>query len=328
MTPGEVAELLAPSGGLPDVARLDDRARAYASAARAPATWRAYGVAWRAWASWATAAGVATLPADPVDVAAYLAARADAGARWSTLAHALQAHAVAHRLIGREPPGRAEVVRAVVAGIRRVRGTAATPAAALRLADLRACVDVLDARGGRLAIRDRAILLVGWCGAFRRSELVAIDREHVRREPEGIAVYLPRSKVDQDGAGAWRALPRGRRPALCPVRALDAWCAELDASGITIGAVFRRVDRWGHVHDRLTDRAVALVVERIGRAAGYPPGAFSGHSLRSGFATECAAAGVPEREIARQTGHRSMQVLRRYIHAGGLFVDHPASRVI
>jgi integrase len=175
-----------------------------------------------------------------------------------------------------------------------------------------------------LGIRDRALLLVGFAGAFRRSELVGLDVADVEFKREGLVVTLERSKTDQEGAGRKIGIPYGSNPATCPVRALQAW---LEASATTEGALFRTMNRHGHVKDRLSGQGVAIVVKRCAEAAGLNPDDYAGHSLRSGLATSAAAAGVSERAIMNQTGHKSVNMVRRYIREGSLFRENAAAGV-
>ena len=173
--------------------------------------------------------------------------------------------------------------------------------------------------------RDRALLLLGFAGALRRSELVGLDVADVTEGTDGLTVRLRRSKTDQEGAGRTVGIPYGSNPATCPVRAWRAW---LEVSGVAEGAAFRPVDRHGHIGGtRLSAQAVALVLKRHAARAGLDPGEVAGHSLRAGLATSAAAAGVPERVIAEQTGHRGTAMLRRYIREGSLFRENAASAV-
>jgi integrase len=208
-------------------------------------------------------------------------------------------------------------------GVRQTLGTAVDEAAPATIAQIRQMVYSLpDTTIGR---RDRAVLLVGFAGALRRSELVAIDIDDLERRDEGIAVLLRRSKTDQEAQGRRVALPFGHDPQTCPVRALDAW---LEVAHIDEGAVFRSVDRHGNVGARgLSDQSVALIVKRAAQRAGHDPASYSAHSLRAGFATSAAAAGASERAIAAQTGHQSMQVLRRYVRHGSLFTDNAVNDI-
>ncbi len=175
-----------------------------------------------------------------------------------------------------------------------------------------------------IGTRDRALLLVGFAGAFRRSELVAIDIADLQSREEGIVVTVRRSKTDQEAAGRHVALPLGRAHHSCPVRAIDVWRR---AVGISEGPLFWSIDRHGRVGGRLTPAAVNLIVKSAARGANLDAEMLSGHSLRAGFATTAAAAGASERAIAAQTGHRSMNVLRRYVRHGSVFTDNAATQL-
>jgi integrase len=263
-----------------------------------------------------------SIPASIETVAAYLAARADALAI-ATLTRHLASVSKAHEARGLPNPTRSELVRVTMRGIKRTRRCAQREAKPLLRDDL---LLVLDAMGdGVKATRDRALLLIGFAGALRRSELVALDVfdiEHVRR---GIVLHLRRSKTDQDGRGHKIAIPYGRTR-WCPVAALEAWLA---ASEITEGAIFRPVDRHGRVHNaRLSSEAVSLVVRERAAAAGLDATGYSGHSLRAGLATSAAHAGVPGWRIKAQTRHASDAMLSRYIREGELFTENAAGALL
>jgi len=173
--------------------------------------------------------------------------------------------------------------------------------------------------------RDRALLLIGFAGAFRRSELVGIAVADIERVPQGIVITLPRSKTDQDGQGRKVAIPFGRTRH-CPVKALDLWLTE---AGICVGPVFRPVTRHDHLGEgALTAEAVSLILRVRLESAGYDPEGFSGHSLRAGLATSAAQAGVPTHRIRAQTGHASDTMLARYIRDGELFTGNAAGAVL
>ena len=228
-----------------------------------------------------------------------------------------------HQAAGYEPPARAGVVQKALKGIRHTKGTAQAVKAPLTVDDLRVISDHLP--DGAKGIRDRALLLLGFAGAFRRSELVGIDREHVEFVPEGVVITLPRSKTDQEGAGRKVAIPYGQHLETCAVRALVAWLA---MARISSGPVFRPVDRHGNVGaERLTGKSIAVTVKNYMAAIGKDPAAYAGHSLRAGFATAAARAGAEERDIMRQTGHRSTVMIRRYIRDGSLFRSNAAAMV-
>jgi integrase len=209
----------------------------------------------------------------------------------------------------------------VWAGIRRDLGAAPDARAPLLTADMRRLMEVLPE--GLLGQRDRALLLVGFAGGFRRSELVSLNVADARFSREGLTLTLRRSKTDQEGQGRLVAIPHGARPATCPVRALQDWLA---AANLTGGPLFRAVNRHGGVGaGRLSDKAVARVVKRTAARAGLDPARYSGHSLRAGLATSAAQGGADERTIMQQTGHASLLMVRRYIREGTLFRDNAAA---
>jgi integrase len=176
-----------------------------------------------------------------------------------------------------------------------------------------------------LGKRDRALLLVGFAGAFRRSELVALDMTDLEQTRDGLVVRIRRSKTDQEGEGRAVGIPRGSDRLTCPVAALASWC---DAAGIESGPLFRRVNRHSHVlPNRLSAEAVAIVIKRYVTRLHFDPSAFSGHSLRAGLATSAAAAGKSERAIMNQTGHRNLTTVRRYIRDGNLFRENAADGI-
>ena len=186
---------------------------------------------------------------------------------------------------------------------------------------------------GLAGTRDRALLLVGFAGAFRRSELVALDAEDVAVRPDGVVLSIRQSKTDQEGAGAEVGLPYGENRLTCPVRSLEAWMQE---GRISNGPLFRRIDRHGNVGNRLSPASVDTIVKKYARAAGYlkenderDPSAptYSAHSLRAGFVTTAAKAGVPEWVIQRQTRHKDLAVLRGYIRVGDVLSENAARSV-
>lgn len=292
---------------------LSDKAKRYARKSRADNTLRTYKAAWAEFEHYAAQQGEPAMPAGPGTVIEYIVALAEAGAKVSTISVKLAAIAWAHRAHAQPDPTVYEAVRAVMAGIRRDKRIAPQKKAPVTLDELRAMVGTLDPStpAGK---RDRALLLVGFAGAFRRSELVALDVADVRLNGT-LKITVRQSKTDQDGAGMVKTIPAIDDPDLDPATAMRAW---LDASGIKSGAVFRQIDRWGNLREsRLTSQSVALVVKNAAKRAGLDWRAFSGHSLRSGFITEAAGAGVESRDIMSQTGHKSEAVMRGYIQDAG-----------
>lgn len=303
-----------------DLDALAARAAGLAEGARAANTRKAYRSDWVHFSSWCAGHGLVALPAAPETVGLFLAAHADA-LSVATLTRRLSAIAVAHRMAGHAMDTRHPAIRDVMRGLRRAKGVAQDHAEALTVPLLRR---VLAGCGERLIdTRDRALLLVGFGAALRRSELVGLDHADVAVGPEGLLVTIRRSKGDQEGEGQVVAVGR-TGTATCPAAAYAAWIA---AAGISEGAVFRGVDRHGRVGRRLSTDAVSEIVQRRAGAAGLNPTLFSGHSMRAGFATSAALAGVEERLIMRQTRHKSAQTVRRYIRDGELFARNLAAEV-
>jgi integrase len=182
---------------------------------------------------------------------------------------------------------------------------------------------ILELPSGMIGVRDRALLLIGFCGAFRRSELVSLDHSDVQVTRDGLVITLRRSKTDQTGEGRKIGVPFGSHPESCPVRAFQDW---LDASAIISGPLFRPITRHGRLGpDRLTPKAVAGIVKRSAKRIGLDVATVAGHSLRSGLCTSAADAGASERSIMNQSGHRSLMTVRRYIKDGSLFKKNAAA---
>lgn len=298
------------------------QAAQYLKSAKAENTHRARRADWNDFVRWCKRYRRLPLPADPETVAYYLADRSQT-LKTSTIQRRLATIAEAHRAAGHESPTRHAQVRLVWAGIRREKGTAQSHVKPALIRHIRLMVEHLP--DSLLGARDRALLLIGFAGAMRRSELVGLDVSDVAVVEEGLTVAIRRSKTDQDQSGRKIGIPVGTNPDTCPVRALQTW---LDVSGITEGALFRSVNRHGQVSGvRLSGQAVADIVKRSLRAAGKSSKRYAGHSLRAGLITQAAMAGVSERAIQDQSGHKSLAVMRRYIRDGSLFRENAAARV-
>jgi integrase len=284
---------------LDELSELGDQARALARDSRAESTWRAYASDLRHFQAWCAEHDLEPLPADPTTVAMYLTALESSHSP-STIRRRLAAISVSHQLAGMETPTAKAGVKSVWAGIRRRNGVAPRKVRAARTKMITTLVEPL---GNRLIdVRDRTLILIGFAGALRRSELVALDLDDVEEDTDGLVLRIRRSKTDQEAEGEIRGLPYGSHPATCPVRAWRAW---IDASDITTGPAFRGVDRHGHLRSgRLSDRAVADLIKRRAAGAGLE-GSFAGHSLRSGVESNMqdlcriAGAGLEGRSAAR-----------------------------
>lgn len=304
-------------GAVVSLNEAESAASDFAKASKAPATLRAYRSDARDFTAWCARHGLEPMPARVETVAAYLASLARSGLKASTITRRRAAIAYMHRAAGLEPPTTSEAAKAVLAGIRRSIGTSVTSKAPITVKAARAMLEEMpeDLRG----LRDRALLLIGFAGALRRSELVALDVDDIEEGAEGIFVRIKRSKTDQEGQGDFVSIPHGYR--LHPVAALRAW---LEAAGITEGAIFRSIKKGGQVtRQRLSSRSVADIIKKRSSAAGLDAKALSGHSLRSGFVTEALANGADLFRVMDVTRHRQINTLKIYDRRAKAFKEHP-----
>lgn len=327
-TAAALATVEATPADLAHLAPVVSRARGYAEQARATATRRAYASQWGSFLRWCEAAGA---PArEPASVALWLTSRADGGASVATMAQALAAVSQGHQSQGLPSPRLSAVVRDTWAGIRRAKAAPQRRAAPLMPEQLAAMVAALPP--SLPGLRDRALLLVGFAAALRRSELVALEVADVELTDEGAVLTIRRSKTDQEGHGRQVGIPYGSAPGTCPVRALRAW---LTTAGIAAGPIFLGVQVTGSGERRayritglpLAGRDVARIVQRTASRAGVSSAGLSGHSLRAGLATAAARAGKSAKAIQEQTGHASLAMVHRYIRRGTLFSDNAAAGI-
>lgn len=329
------------------VSKWMERAKEFARNANADNTKRGYQADLNEYLEWCEQVGRVGLPATPntiVEYMGYMATEGNKGKpyrvenvgkpyKWSTINRKLVAISRAHEMYKKvweeehgsctwSNPVKDEKVREVRKGIRRTLGTAFNQKDALLIEDLRRVLEALPEN--RIGIRDRALLLVAFTGCLRRSELVALNVEDVSFQRDGVKIVIRSSKTDQDKQGAIIGLPYGSNPLTCPVRALQDWTQE---AGITEGALFRHITRHGHIQNRLSGNAISQIVKRSVERVGLDKTKFGGHSLRSGFITTSARAGKQEASIMKQSRHKSLPVLRRYIQEGQLFQDNPASGI-
>ena len=322
----------------PATHRLSDddwrRIEQYLEQSLAVNTRRAYNTAWRAFLRYCNRRHVRAFPADPLTLMDYVTWLAGVKkASHSSIQVAVAALTYIHDHVDtgapvedrrRKNPTRDPRFQQVFRGVRRT--TRAPKAVKQPLT-----IDLIERLVGAITentladARLKALILVGFAGAFRRSELVGLDMRDLKFTSEGVVITVRTSKTDQEGEGMQKGIPMGRKPLTCPVRALKAW---LHAAGIVAGAVFRPIDRHGNIRQQaLSDQSVALIIKQAATAAGYDATEFAGHSLRAGLATAAAQAGVSERVIMAQTGHKSVMVARRYIRRGGLFQENAAADV-
>lgn len=285
------------------------KAVGYAQRSVSPATEKIYDDDWAAFGAWCREHGAPSLPAPPAIVAAYLATRAATLGR-SGLRLVLAAVAHRHRRAGFVWSSADPVIASVMRGILRAQLRPVRPASAITSVEIRR---LLGGCGDDLAgLRDRALLLVGFAGGLRRSEIVALDREDVRFTADGMVLRIRRSKGDQEGEGADIGIARGRRRETCPARALEAW---LRRAGIAYGAVFPRITAAGTIETRLTGNGVWKILRR--RAAGAGLAATDGerlspHGLRAGFITEAYLNGALDEQVMAHARQKDINTTRRY----------------
>lgn len=308
----------------PQAAELDaliEKTRAYLATSKAQNTIRGYKSDWVDFSNWVEGHELCSLPAAPATVALYLAALS-ATKSAATLARRLNSIAFAHKKSGyAKSPTYHPLVRETVKGIRREIGTAQKVKQALLTPDIERIVACCPE--SLAGLRDRALILVSFAAATRRSETAALRAEDVAVEPEGMVLTIRKSKTDQEAAGRKVGIPFGAGEATCPVRALRRWQS---AAGIQSGSLFRAVDQAGRVSDHaLHADSIGGIVKRAAARCGLQVEAIGGHSLRAGHITQAARNGVPEYLIRRQSGHRSSKMLDRYIRLGEMFTRNAAA---
>lgn len=301
----------------PEVQALRQRAAALAASSKAENTRIAYRKGWRAYSAWCARLGFAPLNGDPHLVGLYFASIAHLSP--STVRQRAAAIQLAHQLAGVPLDLKHHLAASILQGIEREQGRRPRRQAAPLLPE--ALKLVLQASGeGPVATRDRALVLLGFGGALRRSELAALDRDEVVSSERGVKLLIRRSKTDQVGAGEEVAMVAGKDPALCPRRALESWLA---VRGSAPGPLFSRSYKGGRLGTgRLTPAGINLILKRLLARAGADPRHYSGHSLRAGLATEAALRGAHLHQVMKQTRHRSADAARRYLREAELWGDN------
>ena len=293
--------------------------------ALAPNTRRAYAADWADFERWCRRYSRRALPADPETVVLYLLDLDRAGRPPVTLTRRCAAIRLAHGSAHHPIPTSDELVRQTLRALRRKHGVAPKRQAAPLVTTLLRQVVTAMPEDTIRDVRDRALLLVGFAGALRRSELCAIDVEHLQENEDGYWLTVPASKTDQEGRGDRIALPRGQHQETDPVIALRRW---LRLGAITTGPVFRGIDRWDHVAlTRLDPGTAARIIKGAVAMAGLAPGRYSGHSLRAGLITSAVDAQVDDRTIQRQSRHRSRSGMDPYVRSRPSMRTSAAARV-
>ena len=271
--------------------------------------------------------GFKSLPSDPKIVSLYLTYLSTKNAKMSTLKRRLVSIGVIHKLKGHYLDTKHPVIIENIMGIKRRKGSLQKAKKPILINSLKKIINVIDQEKKEeiKKLRDRSIILIGFSGGFRRNEIVSIDCDDLDFVPEGLKISIRRSKTDQFGEGFTKALPYFDNSQYCPVVSLKKL---LDLSKINTGPVFRRFIKGSKLSEyRLTDQTVALLIKEYLNLAGIDSKNYSGHSLRSGFATSAAESGVEERSIMAMTGHKSTEMVRRYIKESNLFKNNALNKI-
>jgi len=271
--------------------------------------------------------GFKSLPSEPKVVSLYLTHLSTKDAKMSTLKRRLVSIGVIHKLKGHYLDTKHPTIIENIMGIKRRKGSFQEAKKPILINSLKKIINVIDQQKKEeiKILRDRSILLIGFSGGFRRNEIVSLDYDDLDFVPEGLKLSIRRSKTDQFGEGIMKAIPYFDSSKYCPVVSLKKL---LDLSKIKSGPVFRRFIKGSKLSEnRLTDQTVALLIKEYLNLAGIDSKNFSGHSLRSGFATSAAESGVEERNIMAMTGHKSTEMVRRYIKEANLFKNNALNKI-
>ena len=271
--------------------------------------------------------GFKSLPSEPKIVSLYLTHLSTKDAKISTLKRRLVSIGVIHKLKGHYLDTKHPSIIENIMGIKRRKGSIQKAKKPILINNLKIIINAIDKENNQeiKKFRDRSIILIGFSGGFRRNEIVSLDYDDLDFVPEGVKINIKRSKTDQFGEGFTKALPYFNSSQYCPVISLKNW---LDISKITSGPVFRRFLKGSKLSEnRLTDQTVAILIKEYLNLAGINSKNYSGHSLRSGFATSAAESGVEERNIMAMTGHKSTEMVRRYIKEANLFKNNALNKI-
>ena len=276
-------------------------------------TLRAYKADFRDFALFCQQNGFTSMPSEPKIVTLYLT-NLSKSSKYSTLKRRLASISVVHRLNGHYLDTKHPVITENLLGIKRIKGTYQKAKKPILINDLKSIIKVINEDKNKTKrSKNKALLLVGFAGGFRRSELVEITIDDIEFVKEGVKIFVKRSKTDQSGEGMTKGIPYFTNPSYCPVISLKDWIKEGD---IKSGKVFK-----------MSDKNVALTVKKYVKLAGLDQSKYSGHSLRSGFATSTAELGAEERSIMAMTGHKTTQMVRRYIKEANLFKNNALNKI-
>ena len=305
-----------------EILELQDEAKKHLANSKAKNTKRAYRSDWTQFSEWCEKNGLLELPAEPETLVYYITFLGKT-LKASSIKRKMTAISQRHETAGYTSPTKTALVKGVWDGIQRNIGIKEEGKDALWLHELRQIVEAIP-QSQLIGVRNRALLIIGWVGALRRSELVGLNIEDISKTRDGLILHLNKSKTDQNGEGQDVALPYVSNSLTCPGRSLEDWLA---ASHISEGPLFRRIDRHANILGRLTSQSVRLIVKDCCKKVGLDPDKYGAHSLRSGFCSTAAKAGKAEHQIMKQTRHKRSDSLQRYIKKANLFDDNAANGI-
>jgi site-specific recombinase XerD len=310
-----------------DIKALQEETLLNLQSSKAINTVRAYKSDFKDFGLFCAQNGFKTLPSEPKIVSLYLTFLSTKDAKMSTLKRRLVSIGVIHKLKGFYLDTKHPSIIENIMGIKRRKGSIQKGKKPILISNLKVLIDVIDEKVNEeiKKLRDRTIILIGFSGGFRRNEIVSLDYDDLDFVPEGVKIDIRRSKTDQFGEGSVKALPYFDNSKYCPVVSLKKW---ISISKINSGSLFRRFLKGSKLSEkRLTDQTVALLIKEYLQLAGIDSKNYSGHSLRSGFATSAAEAGAEERSIMAMTGHKSTEMVRRYIKEANLFKNNALNKI-
>ena len=310
-----------------DIKKLQEETVLNLESSKAENTVRAYKSDFNDFTLFCTKNGLKFLPTDPKIVSLYLTHLSTKEAKMSTLKRRLVSIGVIHKLKGHYLDTKHPSIIENIMGIKRRKGIIQKGKKPLLINNLKLIINAIDKQKKEniKKIRDRSIILIGFSGGFRRNEIVSLDFDDLEFVEEGLKINLKRSKTDQFGEGSLKGLPYFENPEYCPVTSIQKW---IEISKINSGSLFRRFTKGSRLSEnRLTDQSVALIIKEYLELAGIDSKNYSGHSLRSGFATSAAESGAEERSIMAMTGHKSTEMVRRYIKEANLFKNNALNKI-
>jgi len=310
-----------------DIKALQEETLLNLQSSKAINTVRAYKSDFKDFGLFCAQNGFQSLPSEPKIVSLYLTYLSTKDAKMSTLKRRLVSIGVIHKLKGFYLDTKHPSIIENIMGIKRRKGSIQKGKKPILISNLKVIINVIDQQNREeiKKLRDRSIILIGFSGGFRRNEIVSLDYDDLDFVTEGLKINIKRSKTDQFGEGSKKALPYFDNSQYCPVVSLKNW---INITKINSGSLFRRFSKGSKLTEkRLTDQTVALLIKEYLQLAGIDSKNYSGHSLRSGFATSAAEAGAEERSIMAMTGHKSTEMVRRYIKEANLFKNNALNKI-